>query len=84
MAILMHPVTGVPLNDIAIRRKALDFDEALTVHIMRRQGVPYTDIVHHLGTNANRVGEVLRGEAWPRAGTGAIDMIGGDLFASRK
>lgn len=80
MAISMHPVTGVPLNDITIRRKAINEEEAVTIHLMKRQGVSYTDIVQHFGTNAHRVGEVLRGEVWPEAAEKA-HALSDDLFA---
>lgn len=80
MAILNHPITGVPLNDIALKRKALDLDCAITAHLMFRQGYTFTDIVHHLGTNANRVGEVRRGLIWPHAAEVARVILGDDLF----
>jgi hypothetical protein len=35
MATIRHPITGVELNPIAIERKALNFDEAVTAHILR-------------------------------------------------
>ncbi len=67
MAISTHPITGVALNDITIKRKRLTEDDAITAHIMRYEGATYTDIVQRLGTNANRVGEVMRGECHPEA-----------------
>lgn len=83
MAQSTHPITGVPLNDITYKRKRLSQNDAVTAHIMRMQGEPFTDIVQKLGTNANRVGEVLRGDAWPEAHQIAIDKLGGDLFSAR-
>ncbi|WP_370045514.1 MULTISPECIES: hypothetical protein [Salipiger] len=82
MAISRHPMTGVPLNDIVVRRKALDEDDAVTAHIMRRQGSSFTEIVHRLGTNANRVGEVLRGDAFPQAAEKARNLLKDDLFST--
>ncbi|MEO9650497.1 MAG: hypothetical protein ABJ360_11920 [Roseobacter sp.] len=67
MAISKHPVTGVQLNDITIKRKSLSLDEAITAHILRHQGKTFTDVVQMLGTNANRVGEVFKGKAHPEA-----------------
>ena len=84
MAISKHPITGVPLNDIVVRRKSLNEEDAVTIHVMKRQGVPFTDIVQRLGTNANRVGEVLRGEAWPRSMATALNVLGDDLFSERQ
>ncbi|MGV6848570.1 MAG: hypothetical protein ACWA5A_09345 [Marinibacterium sp.] len=83
MAISKHPVTGIALNDITIKRKALDEDAAVTAHLMRMNGDPFTDIVHKLGTNANRVGEVFSGAAWPKAAEKARKLDGGDLFDRR-
>lgn len=75
MAMIKHPITGVPLNDITIKRKALEEADAITVHLMHLQGTTFTDIVQHLGTNANRVGEVLRGDKWPEAAQTAQDLL---------
>lgn len=72
-----HPLTGVILNVIAKKRRALSFKEAVTVHVLRMQGVTYTDIVHKLGTNANRIGEILRGEEHPNAQTEAYRLLNG-------
>ena len=80
MAISKHPITGVPVNEITVKRKWLTEEDAITIHLMRLQGATYTDIVHHMGTNANRVGEVLRGEIWPNAAEKARAILGGDLF----
>jgi hypothetical protein len=80
MATVTHPVTGIPLNDIAIKRTSLDEIEAVTACIMHKQGHTFTDIAQSLGTNANRVGEVFSGKVWPDAERKARKMIGGDLF----
>ena len=70
-----HPITGVALNVIARKRRALSFVEAVTVHVLQMQGVTYTDIVHKLGTNANRIGEILRGEEHPNAKAEAFRLL---------
>ena len=75
MAITKHPMTGVELNDITIKRKTLSLDDAVTAHIMRQQGVTFTDVVQKLGTNANRVGEVFRGDVHPQAANIALDIL---------
>gem|GEM_PF-1473608 len=62
-----HPITGVEMNIIVKKRRKLTFIEAVTVWVMKLQGVSYTDIVHKLGANANRIGEVIRGDAHPNA-----------------
>ena len=51
MATYEHPMTGVALNDITIKRKQLTLDEAITAHILRQQGETFTDVVQRLGTN---------------------------------
>ncbi len=83
MAQYRHPITGIPLNAIDHKRKRLCKNAAVTAHIMKLQGETFTDIVHKLGTNANRVGEVLRGEVWPDTHQIALDKLGEDLFARR-
>jgi hypothetical protein len=75
MAFHKHPITGVKINPIPVKRKQLTFDEAVTAHIMRQQGKTFTDIVHHLGTNANRVGEVFRGETHPGSAMEALRLL---------
>ena len=67
MATYEHHMTGVALNDISIKRKQLTLDEAVTAHILRQQGETFTDVVQRLGTNANRGGEVFRGDVFPEA-----------------
>ncbi|WP_316857859.1 hypothetical protein [uncultured Cohaesibacter sp.] len=62
MAHVIHPLTGVELNSVDIERKALNFDEAVTAHLMRMQGIKYNIIAQHLGTNTHRLGEVFREE----------------------
>ncbi|MCF7725758.1 helix-turn-helix domain-containing protein [Sulfitobacter sp. M22] len=75
MAIQVHPMTGVKLNDIVIKRKRLTFDDAVTAHILRHQGETFTDVVQRLGTNANRVGEVFRGKEHPGSAMFALGLL---------
>ena len=58
----IHPLTGVKLNEVEIERKALNFEEAVTAHVMRMTGEKYNIIAQHLGTNTHRLGEVFREE----------------------
>jgi predicted XRE-type DNA-binding protein len=75
MATIRHPITGVELNPIAIERKALNFDEAVTAHILRQRGTKYNQVAQLLGTNTHRVGEVLRGEVHPKAAEAALSLL---------
>ncbi|MGC0224941.1 hypothetical protein [Pseudooceanicola nitratireducens] len=75
MAITEHPLTGVTLNEIDIRRKTLSSEEAVTAFLLRLQGDTYTDVVHKLGTNANRIGEVFRGSVHPEARDKAVNLL---------
>tara|TARA_R110002110_G_scaffold185221_4_gene392309 strand:- start:2151 stop:2321 length:171 start_codon:yes stop_codon:yes gene_type:complete len=50
-------------------------EDAVTAHILRHQGVSYTDIVQMLGTNANRVGDVFRGRTFPEAAMIALRWL---------
>lgn len=77
MATYKHPITGIELNKIEVKRKALNHDEAVTAHILKLQGVSFTDIVQMIGTNANRVGEVFRGELHPDAHHKATETMRG-------
>lgn len=70
-----HPITGVPLNPILVKRKSLGYAEAVTAHILRAQGKTYTDVVQLLGTNANRIGEVFRGDIHPDAANEALRLL---------
>ena len=76
MATYTHPVTGVEINPIIVERKSLTFDDAVTAHIMRMQGVKYNIIAHHLGTNTHRLGEVFRGEKHIGSKVKAVALIG--------
>ncbi len=51
----IHPLTGVKLNEVEIERKALNFEEAVTAHVMRMTGEKYNIIAQHLGTNTHRL-----------------------------
>ncbi|MCC5956275.1 MAG: hypothetical protein JJU07_09235 [Natronohydrobacter sp.] len=75
MATIRHPITGVELNPIAIERKALNFDEAVTAHVLRKRGTKYNHVAQLLGTNTHRVGEVLRGEVHPKAAEVAMRLL---------
>ena len=75
MATYRQPITGVELNPIAIERKALSFDEAVTAHILRRRGTKYNHVAQLLGTNTHRVGEVLRGDVHPKAAEVALGLM---------
>ncbi|SNZ21687.1 hypothetical protein [Cohaesibacter gelatinilyticus] len=59
---IIHPLTGVELNDVEVERKSLNFDEAVTAHLMRMKGVKYNIVAQHLGTNTHRLGEIFREE----------------------
>jgi hypothetical protein len=75
MAIVTHPITGVEMNPVIIERKSLTFDEAVTAHVMRMQGVKYNIVAQHLGTNTHRLGEVYRGEKHPGSRRVAAALI---------
>lgn len=75
MATMTHPITGVKINPVVIERKSLTFDEAVTAHVMRIQGVKYNIIAQHLGTNTHRLGEVFRGEKHWGSKEGAIVLL---------
>ncbi len=73
--LLIHPLTGVKLNPVIIERVSLNFDEALTVWLLRMQGMKYHKAAAMLGANTHRLGEVLRGEAFPGAEQIARDRL---------
>ncbi|MEL7090240.1 MAG: hypothetical protein AAFN94_00760 [Pseudomonadota bacterium] len=75
MATITHPITGDELNAIAIKRPQLSDQNAVTAWIMRLQGETFTDIVQKLGTNANRVGDVFRGDTHQDAKAKAIATL---------
>ncbi|MEM1390952.1 MAG: hypothetical protein AAGG45_07705 [Pseudomonadota bacterium] len=70
-----HPITGVKLNVIEHKRRSLNFNEAVTAHLLKQQGATFTDIVQKLGTNANRIGEVFRGDVHPQACKEALKLL---------
>ena len=55
MSTFRHPVTGVLLNRIDIKRKALSEAEAETAKLLRQEGHKLQDIAAMLGTNPGRV-----------------------------
>lgn len=59
MAMHKHPVTGVPLNRLGLRRKSLDEAEKETVRLLRHAGHKMQDIAAMLGTNQGRVAEAI-------------------------
>lgn len=75
MATILHPLTGDQLNAIVIKRKRLSYDNAVTAWIMKLQGETFTDIVQKLGTNANRVGDVFRGDDHEGAQAKAVAIL---------
>ncbi|MFW2541515.1 hypothetical protein ACN2XU_02655 [Primorskyibacter sp. 2E107] len=75
MATEVHPITGDELNPIAVKRAQLTFENAVTAWIMKLQGETFTDIVQKLGTNANRIGEVFRGDAHRDAHAKAVAIL---------
>ena len=75
MSTEIHPETGVELNCIDVVRPALDFDDAVTVHMMKARGEKYQLIAQKLGTNPARIGEVLRCEAHPGAAAEAVKLL---------
>ena len=75
MATFNHPITGIPLNSIKEKRKSLDYDEAVTAHILRMEGRKIQTITAMLGTNQGRVVAVLNGEVHPKAANDAVKQI---------
>lgn len=59
MATWKHPVTGITLNVIEIRRPALSEIEAETARRLRAGGEAIQYIAAMLGTNQGRVAEAL-------------------------
>jgi hypothetical protein len=71
----VHPVTQIELNTIEVERVSLDYQEAVTAHLMRLQGNKFSQIAHQLGTNPARLGEVFRGEKHPNARAAAEKIL---------
>ncbi len=71
----VHPLTGVTLNRVFVRRKALEYHEAVTAIILRLQGIDYQVIAQMLGTNTARLGEVFRREKHPDAWGDAVRLL---------
>lgn len=76
MATIPHPLTGVELNELTVRRASLGSKAALTACILRLQGWKWQDIAAALGTNTHRLGEVFRGEKYPEAQQQARALLG--------
>lgn len=76
MTIYTHPLTGVSINPVLIERKSLTYQEAMTAHVMRMQGVKYNIIAQQLGTNTHRLGEVFREEKHIGSRESALTLLG--------
>lgn len=72
---VIHPITGIRLNALELERVALDYDEAVTAHLMKMQGEKFSRIAHLLGANPARLGEVFRGEKHPGAASEAQSLL---------
>lgn len=70
-----HGITGVKLNEISVKRPSLSFEDAVTAHILAKQGFTYTETVQLLGTNAHRIGEVFRGEEHKGSADEALRLL---------
>lgn len=70
----LHPVTGVELNVIPVRRPSLGPDDAVTIFLMVDEGYDKHIIAAMLGTNIARVYEVLNGENHPDAFARACEL----------
>lgn len=71
MATFNHPVTGVSLNVITIKRTHLNDSEAETTRLLHQEGHPQHIIAAMLGTNQGRVNEAL-GTAEGTNGQGSL------------
>lgn len=72
MAMIRHPVTGVEINVLSVKRpRLLNEAEAETAKLLRADGHKVQDIAAMLGTNPGRIQAVI-------GKTGKID---GDLDA---
>lgn len=76
MSIIPHPLTGVKLNELPIKRASLNSRAAVTACVLRLQGWKWHDIAAALGTNTHRLGEVFRGEKYPEAEQEARALLG--------
>lgn len=70
-----HPITGVKLNRITVKRRELTFTDAVTVHILRQQGKTIKEIARYLGTGETKVRETLRGEVHQGAAHTALEWL---------
>ena len=82
MATELHPLTGVELNIITLSRKALNEEEAVTVHVLSKQYEDQDTIAHRLGTNQARVSEILKGHSHEDTAEIAAQILrdNGDTF----
>lgn len=76
MSYVIHPLTGVKINELPIRRASLSLPAAITACVLRLQGWKWHDIAAALGTNTHRLGEVFRGEKYPDAEYQARKLMG--------
>jgi hypothetical protein len=74
MATFYHPITGVELNSIEVKRPNLTKDEAITAHVLRMNGHKIQTITAMLGTNQGRVMSALNGETYPNAASDAAKL----------
>jgi|GEM_PF-4583492 len=72
MATLRHPETGVPMNDISVKRKNIDGATRHTIFLLRLQGDTIEDIARKLGLDRRRVSATLRRRGEMRAARAAI------------
>lgn len=68
-------LTGVDMNPIPLERVTFTYSEAVTVWILKLKGTKYALIAQHMGANALRIGEVLRGEVHPGARQQALALL---------
>lgn len=62
MSTFRHPVTGVVLNIIDVKRKSLNEEEAETARLLRKEGHKVQDIAAMLGTNQGRLHPEIGGD----------------------
>lgn len=76
MAYVIEPLTGVKINDLAIKQASLNSKSAVTACVLKLQGWTWHHIAAALGTNPHRLGEVFRGEKYPDAERQARALLG--------
>ncbi|MDO9006334.1 MAG: hypothetical protein Q7V20_23060 [Aquabacterium sp.] len=75
MAILVHHITGVKMNEISIHRTSLDKDEIETARLLEAEGMHRHSVAAMLGINMGRITEALGPHPDPTKG-GQMDMFG--------